>query len=174
MSMTVNDIICTAIIPKQIAGSVVQYRIQACDTLKNRLNATGNFEVRNIAEITKFNATQSTFLTGNNITVTGTSSIGNASITITYMSSKVTGSIQCTSLANGTFTASFLPNGTGTFVVQATFLGSNTFHPCSSEIIQVAINEPTFIVKYGLYIGIGLIVGLSVVSVVVYFKKYRQ
>lgn len=174
INMTINGKTCNATIPGQQAGTLVQYKIQACDVFKNNLNTTGSFAVRNVAEITDFIPTQITITSGNNITVTGEISIGSAPITVTYMSSNATGSVQCTSAENGSFRASFNPNGTGIFVVQAIFLGNSTFHPCSSDIIQVTVNEPTFIAKYGVYIGIGFIGGLSSVGSVLYVKKRRQ
>ncbi len=174
INMARDNMTCNATIPQQQAGSLVQYEIQACDTLENELTASGNFAVKDTATITQFNALRSSVSDGNNITVTGTISIGNAPINITCMSVKSEESIQCTSLDNGTFTASFQPSGTGTYLLQATFLGSNDTYPCNSNEIQVTVNGPSFIDAYGLYIGLGLIGGLSAAVAVMYVKSIRQ
>lgn len=38
----------------------------------------------------------------------------------------------------------------------------------------VTVEEPSFLVTYGLYIGVGVGGALAAVGVVVYIKKYRQ
>jgi hypothetical protein len=72
VAMAVSNMTCNATIPQQEAGSFVEYAVQAVDTLKNNLTATGNFTVKHPSSIADFNSTQKTVLLGENVTVTGT------------------------------------------------------------------------------------------------------
>ena len=176
VEMAVSNMTCNATIPAQEAGSFVEYTVQASDTIKNQLAASGNFTVKYVSAITDFNATRIPVTLGDNITVTGTISAeaGGAPVTVTFMSVNSTETLQCTALGNGTFTASFHPENTGDWLVQAVFAGNNSVYACESETVQVAVEEPSFLVSYGLFIGGGVGGGLAAVGAVVYIKKYRE
>ncbi|MBN1245626.1 Ig-like domain repeat protein [Candidatus Bathyarchaeota archaeon] len=176
VDMVVSNMTCNATIPQQEAGSYVEYAVQATDTIKNMLTATGNFTVKYISAITDFNATRMPVTLGDNITVTGTISAeaGGAPVTVTFMSVNSTETLQCTALGNGTFTASFQPATTGDWIVQAAFAGNSSIYECESETVMLTVEEPSFLVTYGLYIGGGVGGGLAAVGAVVYIKKYRQ
>jgi hypothetical protein len=154
----------------------VEYTVQATDTIKNTLAAVGNFTVKHLSSITDFNATRMTVTLGENITVTGTLSAeaGGAPVTVTFISVNATETVQCTALGNGTFTASLQPETTGTWMVQATFAGNSSIYECESAIVMVTVEEPSFLLMYGLFIGGGVGGGLAAVGAVVYIKKYRQ
>jgi Cu/Ag efflux protein CusF len=175
VEMVVSNMTCNATIPQQEAGSVVEYTVQATDTIKNTLEAAGNFTVKHTSAITDFNATRMTVTLGENITVTGTLSAeaGGAPVTVTFISVNATETVQCTALGNGTFTASFQPETTGTWIVQAAFAGNSSVYECESTIVQVTVEEPSSLLMYGL-IGGGVGGGLAAVGAVVYIKKYRQ
>jgi len=176
IEMEVSNMTCNATIPQQEAGSYVEYAVQATDTIKNQLTATGNFTVKYTSAITDFNATRMPVTLGENITVTGTISAeaGGAPIVVTFMSVNATEKVTCTALANGTFTATFHPETLGDWIVQAAFAGNGSIYECESETVMIAVNEPSFLVSYGLYIGGGVGGGLAAVGAVVYVKKYRQ
>jgi hypothetical protein len=176
MDMVVSNMTCNATIPRQEAGSLVEYRVKATDAIKNALTTTGNYSVKYLSAITDFNATYTPVTIGNNITVTGTVSAeaGGAPITITFMSVNATKTVTCTALANGTFTATFQPDITGTWMVQASFAGNSSSYACESESVMVEVQEQSFLVAYGLYIGGGVGGGLAAVGAVVYIKKYRE
>jgi hypothetical protein len=175
VEMAVSNRTCNATIPRQDAGVVVEYEVQASDTLKNNLTATGNFTVKHPSSMS-FNATRKTVILGENITVTGTisSQAAGAPVTVQFIHLNETKTVNCTALTNGTFTATFQPGTTGIWTVQATFSGSKTVYECESGIVLVTVEEPSFLVKNGLFIGGGLGGGLAAVGVVVYIKKYRQ
>jgi len=176
VEMVVSNMTCNATIPRQEAGSFVEYAVQATDTIKNRLSAAGNFSVKHLSSIADFNATRMTVTLGENITVTGTLSAeaGGAPVTVTFMSVNTTETVQCTALGNGTFTASFQPETTGDWIVQAAFAGNSSIYECDSEVVMVTVEEPSFFAVYGLFIGGGVGGGLAAVGAVVYIKKYRQ
>jgi hypothetical protein len=176
VEMVVSNLTCSATIPQQEAGSYVEYLVQATDTIKNQLAAAGNFTVKHLSAITEFNATRMTVTVGENITVTGTISAeaGGAPVTVTFMSVNATEAVTCTALGNGTFTASFQPETTGDWIVQAAFAGNSSIYECASETVMVTVEEPSFLTLYGLYIGGGVGGGLAAVGAVVYVKKYRE
>jgi len=176
IEMAVSNITCNATIPQQEAGSVVEYTVQVTDIMKNRLTATGNFTVKHPSAIADFNATRMTVTLGENITVTGTLSAeaGGAPVTVTFISVNATETVQCTALGNGTFTASFQPETTGTWIIQAAFAGNSSVYECESAIVLVTVEEPSFLVTYGIFIGGGVGGGLAAVGAVVYIKKYRE
>jgi len=176
VEMAVSNMTCNATIPQQEAGSVVEYTVQATDTIKNTLEATGNFTVKYLSSITDFNATCMTVTLGENITATGTISAeaGGAPVTVTFMSVNTTETVECTALENGTFTASFQPETTGDWIVQAAFAGNSSIYECESETVMVTVEEPSFFAMYGIFIGGGVGGGLAAVGAVVYVKKYRE
>jgi hypothetical protein len=46
VEIVVSNVTCNATIPQQEAGSVVEYTVQAIDTIKTQLVAAGNFTVK--------------------------------------------------------------------------------------------------------------------------------
>jgi len=174
--MAVSNMTCNATIPQQEAGSLVEYTVQASDTIKNKLTAAGNFTVKHPAAMTAFNATRMTVTLGENITAIGTLSAeaAGAPVTVTFISVNATEPVTCTALGNGTFTASFQPETIGIWTVQASFAGNSSVYECNSEVVMVTVEEPSFLVTYGLFIGGGVGGGLAAVGAVVYVKKYRE
>jgi hypothetical protein len=176
VAMAVSNMTCNATIPQQEAGSFVEYAVQAVDTLKNNLTATGDFTVKHPSSIADFNSTQKTVLLGENVTVTGTLEppAANNSITIQFMSANATETINCLTFENGTFTGSFQPETTGIWAAQASFSGSDTVYECESGMVLVTVEEQSFLAANGLFIGAGAGGAGVAAGVVVYFKKFRQ
>jgi hypothetical protein len=175
INMVCDNRTCNVTIPKQQAGTIVKYNVQANDILKNNLNATGNFTVKNDSQITNFNATKNPLVLGNNITVTGivSTQTANASIQVKFTLLNETKNVNCVALDNGTFTASFAPQSSGVWTAQAVFKGNAKTYESESDIIPITVNEPTFIQKNGLFLGVGFIGAIGAVGAVVYVKKYR-
>jgi len=176
MEMAISNMTCNATIPQQETGSLVQYEVQATDTIKNQLAALGNFTVKYPSAITDFNVTRMTMTLGENITATGTISAeaAGAHVTVTFISVNSTEPVTCTTLANGTFTASLKPETIGTWTVQAAFAGNQTVYACESGVVMVTMEEPSFLAQNGLFIGGGVGGALAAVGAVVYIKKYRE
>ena len=176
VEMAVSNMTCNATIPRQEAGSLVDYSIQATDKMKNMLAAVGNFTVKYPSAITDFNATLTTVTLGENITATGTLSTeaAGAPVTVKFISTNSTEPVTCKALGNGTFTANYQPQNTGTWAVQATFAGNTTIYGCESVIVMVSVEDPSFLATYGLFIGGGVGGALAAAGAIVYIKKYRE
>jgi hypothetical protein len=174
--MVCDNRTCNVTIPKQQAGTIVKYTVQANDILKNNLNATGSFTVKNLSQISNFiNSTKNPLVLGNNITVTGIASTqtADASIQVKFTLLNETKNVNCVALDNGTFTASFAPQTSGIWTAQAFFNGNDKAYETESDTLLIIVNEPTFIQKNGLFIGVGFIGAIGAVGAVVYVKKYR-
>ena len=176
LEMAVSNMTCNATIPRQEAGSFVEYAVQATDIIKNMLRAAGNFTVKHPSTITDFNATRMTVTRGENITATGTLSAeaAGAPVTVTFISVNATEPVECIALGNGTFTASLKPETIGIWTVQAAFAGNQTVYECDSAVVMVTVEEPSFLAQNGLFIGGGIGGALAAVGAVVYIKKYRE
>jgi hypothetical protein len=174
VNMAISNQTCNATIPGQIAGSTVQYKIEAYDALNNNMTATGNYNVK-VQPTLNIAAIRDIITIGENITITGNlTPTNNASIVkVQLSSSNSTQTIDLILNQNSTFTVSFKPDATGHCSVTATSLETQTSWRCDTDPLIITVNEPPFYVKYLLFIIIGLAVA-SGVGGAVYFLKFRE
>ena len=174
VDMAISNQTCNATIPGQSAGSVVQYRIDANDVLKNNMTATGNYTVKQLSTL-NITAVKDPIILGENITVTGTltPNYNSSRVKVQFYSSNSTQTLNCTVSQNGTFTASYKPDSSGVWAVSATSLETQTSWRVESGQLAVTVNEPPIYVKYSLFIIIGL-VAVSAVGGAVWFLKFRE
>ena len=173
VNMAIYNKTCNASIPGQIAGSIVQYKIEAYDALNNNMTATGNYTVK-VQPTLNIIAIKDVITVGENITLTGNlTPTDNASIVkVQLYSSNSTQTQDLILNQNGTFTVSFKPDASGDWSVTAASLETQTSWRCDTDPLTITVNEPPIYVKYLLFIIIGLVVA-SGVSVAVYFLKFR-
>ena len=173
VDMAISNQTCNATIPGQNAGTVVQYRVEAKDALENNLTATGNYTVKQQTTL-NITATKNPIRLGENITVTGTltPNDNNSRVTVQFLSTNSTESVDAHVSSNGTFTASFRPKATGVWAVSATAPETKTSWRTDSEQLPVTVNEQLFYIKYSLYIIIGLVVACAVGGAV-WFLRFR-
>jgi hypothetical protein len=112
---------------------------------------------------------------GESITVRGnfTPNTESVLISVYFNSANATEKIECHTLADGSFVASMQTEDLATWEIQARFNGTESYYPCSSESSTVKVEEPTFLMKYSLYIGGGA-AATAVIGAVVYVKKFKQ
>jgi hypothetical protein len=173
--MKIENRTCSAMIPRQKAGTFVEYKVRATDTLMNALQAEGNYTVKQLT-ILNITAVREKVRMGENITVNGvlTGQNGSVPVTVQFMSSFETSIVEGLTSEDGTFTVNFRANSTGVWAVQATFAGSYTVYPCDSNMLMAKVEEQPFYVKNGTLIGGGFF-GLIIVSgAVFYIRKRRQ
>lgn len=176
LQMDIQNRTVSAVIPAQKAGTTVEYRVWANDTLMNTLSAEGNFTVKQPATL-NITAAREKIRAGENITITGTltGQNGTVPVTVQFMSLNETEQIATrTSEENGTFTVSFRANSSELWTAQASFAGSNTTYSCVSNQLAVTVEEQPFYVKNGVFIGGGFLGAIVAVGVVMYVRKRQQ
>jgi len=164
---------CRAVIPRQAAGTFVNYRVEANDVLENVLVASGSYSVKYPSTL-NIPLIHETVHLGENITVKGylTPSAEGIPIMVYFTSANESKIIVCYTGENGTFTASFKPETVGTWSVQARFDGDVSMYESVSPQLMIKVEEPTFFMKYSLYIG-GGIGAVAIIGVIIYMKKSK-
>jgi len=170
--MDISNSTCNATIPKQPAGTVVNYAVTANDTLENSFNANGTYAVKYLSTL---NLTCSNLepALGDNVTFQGYIDPRTASVPIVIYvaSANETGQVECLTLQDGSFAASFSPNATGELEVYAKFTGNSSMTECESLPLIIQVGQPMF-AKYSLYILMGA-VGATAIGFVVYLRKFK-
>jgi hypothetical protein len=175
IKMNVENKTCNATIPKQKAGTFVAYRVTANDTLMNTLKAEGNFTVKQPSML-NITAARDKVRTGENITINGllTGQNGSATVTLQFMTSNDTNTVETETLDDGAFTVDFPANITGTLAVQAGYAGGDAIFPTASTTLIVKVEDQPFYVKNGIFIGGGFFGLIAALGVVAFIKKRRQ
>jgi hypothetical protein len=164
---------CRATILGQSAGTVVNYRVEANDTLKNALVANGSYPVK--AELVlNVSPGREVVTLGENVTVRGntTSAASDIPIIIYFNSANSSRQIVCYTKTDGTFSVSFRPGTLGTWEVQARFGGDAFLYESVSSWLSLEVVEPSILVKYSYYI-VGGMCGLVMVCAVIYWRKSK-
>jgi hypothetical protein len=113
---------------------------------------------------------------GENITVQGylTPRVAGLQITVYFEFGNESVTIDCYTVENGVFTGSFRPETIGIWGVQAVFFEDGLTYGSVGPQLAIEVQEPSFLAKYSLYIGIGAGGGVAAVAVLmVYLKKWR-
>ncbi len=176
LDMAVSNMTCNATIPKQPAGTAVKYRVTAFDSLENNLTAYGEYGVKQLVKFTSFGIAQETPLTGFNVSFTGKieQAAGGEFIKIQFMSAAETEIVKTIADPDGSFTANFTPNSTGTWTAQATFEGNTKIYETASSVVQFEVDELNFVQKNSTYIGIGFAIVVGAFAGIVYIKNKRS
>ena len=176
VDMTISNQTCNATIPGQIAGSLVQYRVNAIDVSENNMEATGNYTVKEPLTL-NITAVEDTVRVGENITINGelTPSYNDSIVEVEFSSGSVnsTQTRDCAVSNDGTFVVNFRPKISGPWTVLATSPETPTVYRCSSEPLMITVTEPPVYVKYSIFIIAGLIAALAAGGIV-YFLKFKQ
>jgi hypothetical protein len=173
--MIIENRTCTAIIPQQQAGTILNYKVSANDTLMNTLSAQGNFTVKQIATLNITIVNEKIYV-GENVTIQGnlTGANKNVNVTLQLMDAKETREYEATTRLNGIFTIDIPTNGTGIWAVQAAFTGDNATYPAFGNQLVVTVEEQPFLAKNGIFVGGGGFFAVVALALVYYFKKRRQ
>ena len=182
LNMDVSNQTCIATIPGQTAGTLVQYKINATDVIENGFYSSGNYTVKEPLTL-DINAVENRILLGENITIKGVLTLNNTDsmvapdyngsvVDVQFSSSNFTKTLECPVSDNGTFDASFRPNSCGPWAVFATSPETQASLRCDSQELFITVTEPSFYVRYSLFIIAGLI-GAEAAIGVVYFLKFR-
>jgi hypothetical protein len=152
-------------IPRQPAGTVVNYTVLARDTSGNSAEVLGSYEVKNSANITLALSSPAVYY-GDNITVTGSTLASEANVTLTYAmlnTSALNFTVPDSAAVNdailnytsnntavsrlvstdfsGNFRDVYSLNQTGTWIVWASWNGSETYFAASSDYLKLAVKK---------------------------------
>jgi len=172
-SMSIANDTCSVIIPGQEAGSIVQYRIEAVDSLRNVLQTSGNYTVK-MKSTLNFSLINKEIRLGENITISGLlSPVTNGSaVRLDIFGKNVNETLTCKIYPDGKFGATFKPPHSGNYYITATALETPTSYEANGPEVTFSVAEPAMYVKYSIPI-IGVIVAASVVGGLLYFFRFR-
>jgi hypothetical protein len=141
--------------------------------LENNFTATGNYTVKE-QPLINIMAVNANVTLGQNITVTGilTPNYNSSVVKVQFFKANSTQTLDAQVYSNGTFSASFKPEISGAWGINAYSPETKTTWRCDSDQLIVTVDEPPFYVKYLLYIIIGLVVA-SAASGAVWFLRFR-
>ena len=167
-----GNMTCSAVIPEQPAGTVIEYRVTADDVLDNVLSANGSYPVKypSALNFTQVNIKASP---GENVTIKGflTPQAADMPIIVSIASANESKDIICHTLSDGTFSANFKPDTVGTWIASARFNGTDTVYGSDASTGTIVVEEGMF-AKYSLYV-LGGIGAVAMVGVVMYVRKMR-
>jgi hypothetical protein len=174
ISMIVSNQTCNATIPGYPAGSLIQYKINATDTMMNIWKASGNYTVKEPLKV-NITAVKEKIRIGENITITGnlTPNHNDSAVEVQFSNVNSTQTIESLPSSNGTFVASFRPESIGPWAVSASSNETQTSFRCDSQELIITVMDQLFYVKYSLFI-IAALIAVSVVGGVVYFIRFRK
>jgi hypothetical protein len=174
LDMQINSQTCCATIPGQIAGTLVQYQVNATDVLENSLEAQGNYIVKEPATLNII-AAKDEIRFGDNITINGvlTPNDDNSTVEVQFSSIDSILTMNCTVNSDDSFVATFRPSSSGLWAASANSSETQTTYSGYSQELMITVIPPPLYVKYSLFIIAGVAAAL-VVGGVVYFLKFRE
>jgi hypothetical protein len=171
--MSIINHTCSAIVPSQKAGTIVQYKIEALDYLRNVLETSGNYTVKTVSNL-NFSLLTEKIPLGQNITVSGVlNPVTNTStVKLLIFGANYNQTLKCIIMPDGSFETSFKPPNSGNYSITATSLETKVSFGAYSSELFFSVAEPPLYVKYSIPL-IGVLVALSVCGGLLYFFKFR-
>jgi hypothetical protein len=172
--MSIFNHTCSAIIPPQVAGSIVQYKIEAIDSLNNILKTSGNYTVKMTSNL-DFSLIKEKIRLGENITVSGIliPMTNTSTVKLLIFGLDFNKTLNCKIQPDGTFEASFQPQNSGNYSITVTSPETSIAFGVDGPILYFSVAEPPLYVKYSILL-IGVLVAISVCGGLVYFFKFRN
>ncbi|HML02279.1 MAG TPA: hypothetical protein VK487_02785 [Candidatus Bathyarchaeia archaeon] len=131
----------TVVIPGQVAGTRIEYNVTAIDVVGNKGQYSNSYAVKD-PTVTNCTLKTRVWTLGRNTTVSGYVKPAAENLTVEVTFTPQNGSmveIYVQTLTNGTFFASFSPNATGKWTVQATCLEDNLHFSSVSESVEFSV-----------------------------------
>ena len=173
--MAVNNLTCSATVPGQAAGMTVSYRVEAYDFLDNQMAINGTYMVKHQSQV-NFTLNREAVTLGENISIMGfvvpALNLSEARVKLVFTAANGTKVERLESLQGNNFSTSFKPPLLGSWNTQVEFPGDRERHDSISTSISFVVVEPSFIVKYSLFIYAG--VGVAAAALVVVFLIRRR
>jgi hypothetical protein len=162
----------TATIPGQPAGTKIEYNITAIDVVGNTAKYLDSYAVK-YPTVTNCTMKSRVWTLGRNTTVSGFVKPAEGDLTVMVTFTSQNGSIVerfAQTLANGTFFASFSPNATGKWAVQATCLEDDLHFGSASEAIEFSVVNGNSLLSGDMiyvYSAIGMVTIAAIAVVVI-------
>jgi hypothetical protein len=173
--MAVNNRTCNGTVHGQMAGATVSYRVEAYDTLDNMMGLNGSYEVKHSSQV-NLTLSKAAVTWGENVSISGfvapVLNISTARVKIVFTALNGTEIEQYRTLRGSNFSTSFKPPLLDSWSVNVEFLGDRKRYEAISDTIGFVVVEPSFMVKYSLYIYAG--VGLAITALFIVFIIRRR
>ncbi|MCK4478011.1 hypothetical protein KAU88_05745 [Candidatus Bathyarchaeota archaeon] len=169
----VSNRTCNGTISGQEAGITVDYRVEAFDFLDNMMNLSGSYTVKHPTHV-NFTLSSEAVTLGENVSISGFARPApeseDARVKLVFTSSN--GSIVeqiCYVQTDGNFSAGFKPPFLGPWSVRAQFVEDDVRYESFSDTFQFVVVEPSFMVKYSMYIyaGVGAAFTVAIIAVMI-------
>ena len=175
LEMAVDNRTCNGTIQGQAAGETVSYRVEAYDILDNKMSLNGSYVVKHHSQVNLTLGKASVTL-GENVSISGfvtpILNISAARVKIVFTASNGTKIEQYRFLRGSNFSTSFKPPSLDSWSLRVEFLGDQERFEAVSDVIGFVVVEPSFMVKYSLYIYAG--VGLAITALCIVFVIRRR
>jgi hypothetical protein len=173
--LTVDGNTCNGTIPGYAAGVTVSFRVEAYDFVDNLMIINSSYSVK-YPSFVNFTLTSPTITLGENISVRGfvtpASDSVKARVKVTFMASNGSAVDQFQDLLNSSFSASFRPTFVGAWSVKVQFMGDQTRYDSIGDTSSFAVEEPSLLSKYAMYIYAGT--GTAAVAIIVLIMIRRR
>ena len=167
----------TATIPEQPAGTKIEYNITAIDVMDNKAQYLNSYAVK-YPTVTNCTLRTGVWTLGRNTTISGFVKPAAGNLTIEVIFTLQNGSIlerYVQTLANGTFFASFNPNATGKWTVQAACLGNDLHFGSVSESVDFSVvSGNSFVSGDMMYVYLGIGMGIIAPIAVVLIRRRHE
>jgi hypothetical protein len=175
-AMSVSGRSCNGTIPAQHAGVTLRFRIEAFDYLGNPMSVNGSYEVKYPTNL-NLTVERAAITLGENVSLVGWIRPALADldtrVKLVFTSANGTWKERLHRVYGGNFSTSFRPPFTGSWRVQAFFLGDFLRFESSSGALQLAVLEHSFFARHSLFIYAGA--GAAVlVSAAIFMLRRRE
>jgi hypothetical protein len=172
-NMEINGQICKIILPGQPAGTMVKYRISAIDVLRNSLNASGSYIVKEQPTL-NITIVKDKLRYNENVTIVGflKPCLNGSNVSLRFENGNLTRESSCQLDRNGSFTCSLKLPSAGTYFIYASSPETSNQYSCLSQEVMVTMGEPPLYVKYQIQIIAGLAI-IAGIGGAVYYLKFR-
>lgn len=173
--MAASNRTCNATVPAQEAGVTVSYRVEAYDFLDNKITLNGTYLVKHLSQV-NFTLGKQPITLGENMSINGfvtpALNLSEARVKLVFTAANGSKIEQYRPLQSSNFSASFKPLSLGSWTVRVEFPGDSKRHDANSIAVSFVVVEPSFMVKYSLYIYAG--VGVAVAALAAVFMIHRR
>jgi len=165
-----------AVVPQQSAGTEIEYNITAIDVVDNKAQYLNSYAVK-YPTVTNCTLKTKVWTLGRNTTISGFVKPAAANLTIEVTFTPQNSSLvemYVRTLRNGTFFASFSPNATGKWTVQAVCLGDDLHFGSTSESIEFSVIKGSSLLSGDVMYIFSAIGGVTIAVIAVVITRRRN